>query len=166
MCIVKRLFICGMMLFSVLAQAELPSAVADALKRAGIPQNNVAIVVQPVDAAAPSISLNAEKSMNPASVMKLVTTNAALDLLTPVFRWKTEIYRTGEVNGNTLNGDLIIKGNGDPSFGEPEFRCLLASLHQAGIKDIKGNLLIDKSYFAKNVTAANQAAVPWCRRLS
>ena len=153
--IIKHLFMCVVMVFSVLAQAELPSTIADALKRAGIAQSAVAIVVQAVDATTPSVRLNAEKSMNPASVMKLVTTNAALDLLTPAFRWKTEVYRTGEVSANTLNGDLIIKGNGDPSFNEAEFRRLLVSLQQAGIKNIRGNLLIDKSYFAKNVGSRN-----------
>ncbi len=68
---------------------------ADALKSAGIPQASVAVYVQPVDVATPSISHNADNSLNPASVMKLVTTHAALDLLTPTYRWKTEVYRDG-----------------------------------------------------------------------
>jgi serine-type D-Ala-D-Ala carboxypeptidase/endopeptidase (penicillin-binding protein 4) len=89
--------------------------------------------------------------MNPASVMKLVTTNAALDLLTPVYRWKTEVYRDGNVSNGVLNGNLIIKGYGDPSFKAQEFWRLLMSLQQAGVKQIKGDLIIDKSFFAKNV---------------
>jgi len=137
------------------ASAELPNAVpstvVDALKKAGIPQNSVAIFVQAVDAKAPILSLNADKSLNPASVMKLVTTNAALDLLTPVYRWKTEIYRVGEVSNNTLYGNLIVKGYGDPSFGEAEFRRLLISLKQMGVNDIQGDLVLDKTVFAKNV---------------
>ena len=133
------------------AQAELPASVADALKKAGIPQNSVAIFVQPVDAATPSINHNADKSMNPASVMKLVTTHAALDLLTPNYRWKTEIYKDGSVQNGSLNGNLIIKGYGDPSFKAQEFWRLLMSLQQAGIKQINGDFVIDKSHFAKNV---------------
>ena len=133
------------------AQAELPASVANALKKSGIPQNSVAVFVQPVDAAAPSMSHNAERSLNPASVMKLVTTHAALDLLTPSYRWKTEVYRDGSLNNGVLNGSLIIKSYGDPSFKAQEFWRLLMSLQQAGVKEIKGDLVIDKSFFANNV---------------
>ena len=62
--LIKLLFLCVMMAFSVLSQAELPSAVAEALKKAGIPQTAVAVYVQPVDAAVPTVSHNAEKSLN------------------------------------------------------------------------------------------------------
>ena len=143
-------------LFSLNVQAELPATVSTALKNAGIPQQNVAVYVQAVESKTPILSHNADKSMNPASVMKLVTTNAALDLLTPNYRWKTEVYRDGEVlsdkdNDGTLQGNLIIKGYGDPSFKAQEFWRMLISLQQAGIRAITGDLLIDKSYFAKNV---------------
>lgn len=136
---------------SLSAQAELPASVADALKKAGISQNSVAVFVQPVDAAVPSLSHNTEKSMNPASVMKLVTTHAALDLLQPNYRWKTEVYRDSSVENGVLNGNLIIKGYGDPSFKAQEFWRLLMSLQLAGIKQINGDFVIDKSHFAKNV---------------
>ena len=136
--------------------AELPASVADALKRAGISQSSVAVYVQSVDGTAPTLDLNADKSMNPASVMKLITTTAALDLLTPAYRWKTELYRDGNVvsdksNNGVLQGNLVLKGYGDPSFKAQEFWRLLMSLQQAGIKQITGDLVIDKSYFAKSV---------------
>ncbi len=141
----------AMLVFSALVQAELPSTGAEELKNAGIPLTGVAVYVQPVDVATPSISHNANKSFNPASVMKLVTTYAALDLLTPAYRWKTEVYRDGSLENGVLNGNLIIKGYGDPSFKAQEFWRLLMSLQQAGVKEIKGDLVIDKSYFANNV---------------
>ncbi len=152
----KKLLIIGFSFLSFCARAELPATVTAALKNAGIPQDSVAIFVQAVEAKSPIFSQNADKSMNPASVMKLVTTNAALDLLTPSYRWKTEIYRDGNVlsdkfSGGVLDGNLIIKGYGDPSFKAQEFWRLLMSLQQLGIKQIKGDLIIDKSYFAKNV---------------
>ena len=140
-----------MLVFSALAQAELPSTVAEELKNVGIPLTGVAVYVQPVDVATPGISHNADKSFNPASVMKLVTTYAALDLLTPAYRWKTEVYRDGSLENGVLNGNLIIKGFGDPSFKAQEFWRLLMSLQQAGVKEIKGDLIIDKSYFGNNV---------------
>ena len=155
----KILLIIGLSWLSFCAHAELPATVLDALKIAGIPQQSVALYVyaldgvQAVEGKSPILSQNADKSMNPASVMKLVTTNAALDILTPTYRWKTEVYRDGNVNNGVLNGNLVIKGYGDPSFKAQEFWRLLMSLQQAGIKQINGDLIIDKSYFAKNVGA-------------
>ena len=142
-------------LLSAPAFAELPSTVSDALKAAGIPQENVAVYVQQVDAAQPLLSLNAQKSMNPASVMKLVTTYTALEMLTPAYRWKTEVYRKGEIKRGVLHGDLMIKGYGDPNFQPQHFWQLLMQLQQLGIHTITGDLLIDKSYFTPQ---ANNAA--------
>ena len=147
----KFLIFASLVLASLHVHAELPTTVAEALKKAGIPQQSVAVYVQAVESNSPILSHNADKSMNPASVMKLVTTNAALDLLTPTYRWKTEIYRNGNVENGVLNGNLIIKGYGDPSFKAQEFWRMLMSLQQAGIKEIKGDLIVDKSYFAKSV---------------
>lgn len=149
----KCLTFFSLILVTFLARAELPAPVADALKKAGIAEANTAVFVQAVNANQPSISMNADKQMNPASVMKLVTTYAALELLKPAFRWKTEVYRDAVVEEGVLNGNLIIKGYGDPSFKEDEFRRLLLSLRQQGIREIKGDLIIDKSYFASNVTS-------------
>jgi D-alanyl-D-alanine carboxypeptidase/D-alanyl-D-alanine-endopeptidase (penicillin-binding protein 4) len=147
----KKLFIFLLLMFTGLhVHAELPETVLAALKKAGIPQQSVAIYVQAVESNGAILSHNADKSMNPASVMKLVTTNAALDLLTPAYRWKTEIYRDSEVVNGVLQGNLIIKGYGDPSFKAQEFWRMLMTLQQAGIKEIKGDLIIDKSYFAKS----------------
>ncbi|MDI1299869.1 D-alanyl-D-alanine carboxypeptidase/D-alanyl-D-alanine-endopeptidase [Methylotenera sp.] len=145
-----------LLLLSFTAHAELPSTVADALKAAGIPAKNVAVYVQSVESNSPALSHNADKSMNPASVMKLVTTNAALDLLTPAYRWKTEVYRDSDVVNGVLQGNLIIKGYGDPSFKAQDFWRMLMSVQQAGIKEIKGDLIIDTSYFIKNI--ANKKA--------
>jgi D-alanyl-D-alanine carboxypeptidase/D-alanyl-D-alanine-endopeptidase (penicillin-binding protein 4) len=148
----KKVFIFLTLMITFLhAHAELPATISAALKKAGIPQQSVAVYVQAVESNSAILSHNADKSMNPASVMKLVTTNAALDLLTPAYRWKTEIYRDGEVVNGTLQGNLIIKGYGDPSFKAQEFWRMLMTLQQAGIKEIKGDLIIDKSYFAKSV---------------
>ena len=145
------IFLLFSIFFTTFAAAELPSSVADALKRAGIPQAGVSIYVQAVDAPSATIAHNDGKSLNPASVMKLVTTQAALEILSPAYRWKTEVYRDGDLLNGVLNGNLVLKGYGDPSFKAQEFWRLLMALRQTGLKTINGDLLIDKSYFAKNV---------------
>lgn len=147
----KLLIFASLMLATFLAHAQLPAPVSEALKKAGIPESGVAIFVQQVDGKKPSLSANANQKMNPASVMKLVTTYAGLELLKPTFRWKTQVYSDAVVESDVLNGDLIIKGYGDPSFKENEFRRLLVSLQQKGIKNITGDFVIDKTYFAKKI---------------
>jgi D-alanyl-D-alanine carboxypeptidase/D-alanyl-D-alanine-endopeptidase (penicillin-binding protein 4) len=141
----------GLIWYCLQAQAELPAPVANALKEAGVSQQNVSVYVQAVDSRAAILKHNADKSMNPASVMKMVTTYAALDLLTPAYRWKTALYHDGTIKNWVLNGNLMIKGYGDPSFKAQDFWRLLMSLRQAGVKKINGDLIIDKTYFADDV---------------
>ena len=147
----KVLIFLLLILIELDAHAELPVVVTTALKEAGISQQSVAVYVQAVEGNSAIVSHNADKSMNPASVMKLVTTAASLELLTPAYRWKTEIYRDGNIVNGELQGNLIIKGYGDPSFKAQDFWSILMTLKQAGINEIKGDLIIDKSYFAKRV---------------
>jgi len=135
-----------------LAQAAVPVNLQEALNKAQLPAESVAIVVQPLDGGAPVISHNAAKAMNPASVMKLVTTYAALEALTPAYRWKTEIYRNGPLNNGVLEGDLIIKGYGDPALNVAEFWRLLQQVQQQGIRQVKGNLVLDLSIYAPEVS--------------
>jgi len=149
------------LLASFCAHAELPASVADALKKAGIPQQNVAVYVRAVESNRPILSQNADIAMNPASVMKIVTTNAALDLLTPAYRWKTEVYRDGNLANWQLQGNLVIKGYGDPGFKAQDFWRLLISLRQAGVKKISGDLVIDKSYFAAIATGESFDSEKW-----
>ncbi len=149
------------LLCSVTAKAGLPQTVAEALKKAGVPEQNVAVYVQALTDKTPILEHNAAQAMNTASVMKVVTTHAALDELTPAYRWKTEIYRDGTLVNWELQGDLIIKGYGDPSFKAQDFWRLLMSLRQAGVKKISGDLHIDKSYFAVGQTSVNFDTEKW-----
>lgn len=135
-------------LWACLAQAALPEPVGKALQGEGLPSNSVSVFVQRVDAAQPLISYQAEKPLNPASTMKLLTTYAGLDLLGPAYRWKTEVYSDGSLNGGVLQGNLILKGYGDPNFMAEDLWRLLNSLRQQGVKDIQGDLLLDNGYFA------------------
>jgi len=144
----KQLFCLLLGLASLTAKADLPSEVAQALTQAGVPLEQVAVVVQAVDSEQASLQHNPGESLNPASVMKLVTSKAALDLLGPNYRWKTEVYYDGQLSQGVLSGNLIIKGYGDPQFNTADFWRLLSSVKQAGISQIKGDVILDKSHFA------------------
>ena len=127
--------------------APLPSAVKQALKQAGIPLDSVAIEVRGVGARKPLISLNAKQAMNPASTMKLLTTYAGLELLGPAYTWKTEAWLDGELKDGVLHGDLVLKGYGDPKFTIEQFWLWLAELRARGLREIHGNLVLDRSFF-------------------
>ena len=127
--------------------APLPPAVKQALKQAGIPQSAVGIVVQQTGGRKPLISLNARQAMNPASTMKLLTTYAGLDLLGPAYTWKTEAWLDGELKDGVLHGDLVLKGYGDPKFTIEQFWLWLAELRARGLREIRGNLVLDRSFF-------------------
>ena len=105
------------------------------------------MLVQDVDSRIPRIGYNAERPMNPASVMKLVTTYAALERLGPAYTWKTEVYAQGNVAGGVLDGKLFIKGGGDPRLTVENFWLLLRQVRARGIREIRGDLVLDRGYF-------------------
>jgi D-alanyl-D-alanine carboxypeptidase/D-alanyl-D-alanine-endopeptidase (penicillin-binding protein 4) len=85
--------------------------------------------------------------LNPASVMKLVTTYAGLELLGPAYAWKTEAYASGPLRDGVLEGDLVLKGYGDPRLGYEQFWLLLRQLRAKGLREIRGDLVLDRSHF-------------------
>jgi D-alanyl-D-alanine carboxypeptidase/D-alanyl-D-alanine-endopeptidase (penicillin-binding protein 4) len=127
--------------------SELPPSVIQALRRAAIPHSSIGVYVHEIGATAPLIAMNASRAMNPASVMKLVTTFAGLEMLGPAYTWKTELYADGVMNGDILQGDLVIKGYGDPKLNLENFWLLTRRLRQTGLREITGDLVVDNSYF-------------------
>ncbi len=146
--IVISLFAC----FACLAAHadELPPAVQQALRAAGIPAAATAAWVREVDAATPRLAFNARAALNPASTMKLVTTFAALDLLGPAYVWKTEVHANGNLADGVLDGDLHLKGGGDPKLTYDQFGRLLRMVRARGIREIRGDLVLDRTAFAAN----------------
>ena len=130
------------------AASDLPAPVAQALKGAGIPMAATAIWVREVDTVMPRLAVNARVAMNPASTMKLVTTYAALDLLGPAYVWKTEAFTSGSLNDGVLTGDLHLRGGGDPRLTYDQFGRLLRQIRARGIKEVRGDLVLDRSAFA------------------
>ena len=125
----------------------LPAPVAKALRAANVAQDGVAVYVQRVDKPRPFIAFNAAQAMNPASTMKLVTTYAGLELLGPAYTWKTEAYINAPVNNGVLEGDLTLKGYGDPALTLENFWDMLRALRKSGLREIKGDLVLDRGYF-------------------
>ena len=128
--------------------AELPAPLTSALARYKIPRQNISLWVQDVDQDQPLLAHNPDLPRSPASTIKLLTTFVALDLLGPVYTWKTEVYTHGAVVDGTLKGDLVIKGYGDPFLVPEQFWILVQRIRGRGIEHIQGDLVIDNFYFA------------------
>lgn len=94
------------------------------------------------------------QGMAPASVLKLITTATALEMLGPDFRFQTTLTATGTLRNDTLFGDLQILGQGDPTLGSgyfPENKAFLEgwilALQQKHIRVITGKLILDGSAY-------------------
>lgn len=127
--------------------AALPQSFTEALAAASIPLEAVSLIIQPLNSREPMRAHRATDAMNPASVMKVVTSLAALDRLGPAFTWKTELWAQGAICNRTLSGDLIIKGYGDPTLTLERLWLLQRDIKARGIDAIHGNLILDASYF-------------------
>lgn len=145
-----RIVACWMLLLAGLpavAQA-LPADVEAALARARLPGDAVSIVVMEADGrAAPRLSHRAGVPVNPASIAKLATTYAALELLGPAFTWPTPVYVEGGVRDGILHGNLYIKGQGDPKLVAEKLWLLLRRVQGLGIRSINGDIVLDRSAF-------------------
>lgn len=129
------------------AQENLPAELSEAIKNTGFSRKGIGLYIQSVDDAKPLVSFQADVPLNPASVIKLVTTAASLGTLGTGYRWSTDVFYTGTINGDTLQGDLYFRGNGDPYLTPERFWRLLNRISIFGIKNISGDIILDNSYF-------------------
>ena len=141
----KGIFPLLFLLVSTLCHA-LPASIGDELKQEGLPASHVSIYAREVSAPGALLSWNAEKAMQPASTMKLLTSYAALSLLGPAHRWETGAF--GEIeNGRTI-GPLYIRGSGDPDLKVEDLWLFVQDLRSRGLSEIGDGLVLDRSRFS------------------
>ncbi len=128
---------------------QLPEPVVAALKRHGFPTRGLSLYVHEIGQTEPVLSVSADVPRYPASTIKLLTTLVAVEELSPAWRWKTEAYVTQPVRDGRLDGDLYIKGYGDPYLVIEHFWRFLRALRAAGLETIHGNLVLDQSHFVR-----------------
>lgn len=127
----------------------VPAAVVQALKGAGIPLGSVGIVVEETGrSGSPLVAMNAGEPFNPASVMKLMTTYAALEMLGPASTWTTTLSLAEAPRNGVVAGDIYLQGSGDPKLTLERFWLLLHQLRDRGVRQIDGDLVLDRSLFA------------------
>jgi len=136
------------LLSGALHAEPLPPEVDAALRRAKLPPGALMAVVQEAGTGQRKLAWNDDQAANPASVFKLFTTYAALDLLGPAWTWNTPVLLSGPLRDGVLDGSVAIRGSGDPKLVVERVWLMLRRLQQLGVKDIRGDILLDRSAFS------------------
>lgn len=140
-------FICLIILQLNLFTTEITKYVQDFKSKDNNKSINVSISIRSEATGKEVYAYNSESNLAPASTMKLVTTATALEYLSGKYKLETMIYSNGRVVGNKINGDLLIEGIGDPTFGskrfeENPFQQILKTLKENEIDGIEGNIRV------------------------
>lgn len=147
----------GLCWFSPASAADkLPEPIAAVLKQHGMSARGLSLYVQELGQPEPLLTVAADEPRHPASTIKVLTTLVALEELSPAWRWKTEAYTTAPIIDGRLDGALYIKGYGDPYLVIEHFWRFLRLLRAAGVETIKGDLVLDQSYFAREAEDAGE----------
>ena len=154
----KYLVILPALMVFLLSGAQVSSPIGDEIRKL-IPSNDGSTGIWGVyvaDLASGDVlfEMNSGTALLPASNQKLITTAAALDALGSDYRYRTRLYFDGEVDGNVLRGDLIVRGSGDPTVGSQEpigvnpLRTWAARLASMGVTRFEGRLIGDDDVFS------------------
>jgi D-alanyl-D-alanine carboxypeptidase/D-alanyl-D-alanine-endopeptidase (penicillin-binding protein 4) len=130
------------------AATGLPPEALAALKRAGVPPEALSVAITDAGSRRAVLQWQADKPVNPASLTKLLTTAAALDRLGPGYTFATPVWLSGAVAGGVLDGNVYIKGTGDPKLVIERVWLLLRRVQQGGVRDIRGDIVLDSSAYA------------------
>ncbi len=126
----------------------LPQAINNYITKSGISKKDISIYIKEAGQNAKVlVSLNANTSRTPASVIKVLSIYASVLKFGFNYRLQTKFYARGKIRRGVLYGDLIIKGFGDPTLKDRDLTKIVSYIRAEGIKKIKGNIIIDRSYF-------------------
>lgn len=109
--------------------------------------SNFSISLRSMDSGKLVFEKAGDFGIKPASTLKLLTAASALEMLGEDYRFITEVYMDGKINGNVLEGDLYIKGGGDPTLQEENFISMANALKRLGVESVSGSLYGDDFNF-------------------
>ena len=125
------------------AAQGLPPETLLALQRAKVPAEAMSVVVHDASTGQRVLQWQATRPVNPASLTKLLTTMAALERLGPAWHWQTPVWISGPLKDGVLEGSVFIRGSGDPKLVLERLWLLLRRLQQLGVRDIRGDVVLD-----------------------
>ncbi len=126
---------------------QLPEPVRSVLNLREVPADSLSVHVADVESGEIIVDWMSEEPRNPASTLKLMTTLAALDILGPAYSWQTDVYALGPIEDGRLDGDLLLRGTGDPFLVTERVWQLARALRRTGLEIVDGNLIVDDTYF-------------------
>lgn len=154
--------------FNALAAQSIQQKINELVNHPGLRNASIGIDVMDLETGARIASYQPERALIPASTLKLITTATALELLGEKATFRTILATDGKLQNGILDGNLFIVGGGDPTLASPylegatEGEVMLQNwknaVLQAGIKEIKGAVITDDSYYGTDGAAA---AWPW-----
>ena len=117
------------------------------------------LLIESLDGRTVYADLNRNVGFNPASVIKVATSFAALAKFSPDYHFETSLLRDGEVNKKTrtLTGDLILKSSGDPVLTSLDVNRLVRDVVSAGITRVTGNLIVSGPFTYSSYYTTDQA---------
>ncbi len=128
--------------------AEVQKRIDTALAAPDLKNAIVGVLVRSLKDGRTLYARNSDFALVPASNMKLITATATLIKLGTDFRYKTTLLYTGKIDKNgTLNGDLYLRGSGDPSLTSERLLDMVQKLRAAGVTKINGRLIADATAF-------------------
>jgi D-alanyl-D-alanine carboxypeptidase/D-alanyl-D-alanine-endopeptidase (penicillin-binding protein 4) len=142
------LVLAGSVLTVPTVRAEMPAPLRQRLAAAGVPAASLGLVVAPAAGGEPFVAHQAERALQPASTMKLVTTLVALEQLGPAWRGRTRLLASAAPEHGVLHGDLVLQGQGDVDLDVDALRSLLQRARARGLVEVRGALVLDRSAFA------------------
>jgi serine-type D-Ala-D-Ala carboxypeptidase/endopeptidase (penicillin-binding protein 4) len=123
-------------------------AICRPLKSAGI---RISCKVVHADFNKTLYELDPEEPMIPASITKLITSAVAFSKLGSSYGIATKVFTDdSDINDGVINGNLYLKGYGDPDLNSGDIQTLASELTKKGIKEITGNIVADESFFDNN----------------
>ncbi|HLN21661.1 MAG TPA: D-alanyl-D-alanine carboxypeptidase/D-alanyl-D-alanine-endopeptidase [Bacteroidales bacterium] len=152
----KKLFL---LIFLFTAKAAFSQGLDNFLSDTTLIHSSFSLYVADVETGQTVLDIYSEKSLVPASILKLITTAAAIELLGPDHVFNTAVGYTGTLNkAGMLKGDIIIKGGGDPVFASPRFPFYygdfpyrwIDEIKRTGIRKVSGRVIVDDSYYDYN----------------
>ncbi len=141
----KYLFSIFILLHTVLY--ALPQGIEEAIAKSTIPKDDISIYIKEIDNSHLLASLYENRSRTPASVIKVLSTYAAILKLGFDYRFPTQFYIQGVISHGVLEGDLVVKGFGDPTLSTKDLESIVDTIASKGIQKIEGNIVIDRSFF-------------------
>jgi len=137
---------------TLILSAQLPTSIINFIQKDKINTDNLSILIKDRNSGNIVASLNPYTPRVPASVAKIATCYAALLEFGKDFKWPTQIFYTGSIKSGILNGNIIIKAYGDPTLSPKDVKNFARKLRSYGIREIKGDIVIDRSFFKNSPT--------------